>query len=246
MATVDLRIQNKCNHRISIETVSIDSDGLTLRPLVPIQSMGSLSVRRFGVKLNKTEYYLESEDNLVVGSTYRVIKLFNRDKYTDPVYDVSYATTLKYCPKCVGTEYTDDIYTKRDGEFKTVTDEFMLAQQAEKHVVTDVESNKYHLWIGSGLRSLINTKVTDLDFITSEVKKDIRSALNKMKEAQLKHEQANPLVDSSEVMGNIKSIEVLQDAADPSIVEAFVTYTAASGKTLEYSQVLELSTFRPR
>jgi hypothetical protein len=245
MATIDIKIQNQCNHRISSEFVSLDADGVTLRPSAPIISMGSLSVRRFGEKVDKNRYSLELEDNAIYSGTYKAIKLSKRDKYTDPVYEITYATSLNFCPKCAGTRYTDDMYTLRDGEIKNVSGTPLLAQQAEKHVVTDSRSNKYHPWIGSGLRDLIGTKVADFDFIDTEIKRMIRQSLTNMKNAQQKHEQANPIVSEDEILGNIVSIEIVP-YEDPTIVEAFVNFTSASGKTLQYQQTLELSTFRPR
>lgn len=246
MATIDIKIQNRCDHRIPGERVALAIDGLTLSPQFPIASEGSLRLVRNDVDMEKGTYAVK-ERKLLTGETgFKDLILAVREQSYAPYFEASYNTFGSNCPKCAGALYTDDFTDDGMGGIETVGTTGILVQSVEKVVVTELHSNKYAAWVGTGLHNLIGSKISDFSVLSSEIKNDVRTALLSLQRYQIQHMQANDLVDPSEVLGQIISIDATQNAADPTVVELFVRYTSRSGQAYDYSQYLELANFRYR
>lgn len=250
MATIDLRIQNVCDHRIQAEPVTINSDQRTLVPRYQMVSDGTVEVLRFGVPLPKSSYVIDRVSTSVGGSqlfeTQRIVRLNKRDRYPRPVYSLNYVTDPLTCPKCLGFNYTDDIKVGNKGDLLTVKDLAQLAQNMEKNVVTDIDSNLFHPWVGNNLRSLIGQKAVDLDFIESEIKSEIRSSISKFRDTQVQHADSNPRVGVPEQLSQVDSIEVERDDEDPTVFRVSVRYTSMSGVAVEFNTLVDLQNYRVR
>jgi hypothetical protein len=246
MATVDLRIQNKCDHRIQGEILALQADKRTLIPSYEVASEGSIQVLRYGDMLPQEYYSFVNIASAIEGSERKVIRLSKKDNTLRPLYTLNYVTQKDTCPKCLGTDYTDDITTDSNGQYKRVDNLSLLAQNVEKHIITDSNSNKFHSWIGNQLRSLIGKKNVDVNAVETEIKNQIRNGLSKFKNAQIEQSDANPQVGLDEQLGEVTSIEVSQDDRDPTVFYVEVSYTSLSGRAVQFNTLVDLNNFRER
>lgn len=246
MSTTDLKIQNICDHVVTMEQVSVESDRVTIYPSLPIAATAILQVTRFGVDVPYCDFELHQDKQLLYGTQYLKIVLKEPDVYPGAIYELTYPTYSQYCLKCGGGGYADDFAEDSKGILATVTGTALLAQSVEKAIVTTLGSNKYHNWVGCGLSTLVGTKITDFTVLASEVESQVRISLENLKTAQKKHQSVNPYVSSDEVLGTILKVTCTQDSNDPTILYVYVQYTSQSGKGLDYTQVIELTQYRMR
>lgn len=246
MGTVDIKIQGRCDHAVLNEQLVLQSDRKTFFPQYPIASPEALVLTRFGKLVPRNFYRFAQEQQIVYGEKYYTIILNNPELYPEPVYEAQYPTYLEFCPKCLGTEFSDDLVPVTDQDINTVSGAILLSQLVEKTIVTALGSNKYYSWAGCGLKSLSQSKVTEASFIISEMQVQVRTALENLKQLQLRYQSANAQVSPDEVLGTVELIEGAQDPVDPTVFTLYVQYTSQSGGRYDFQQLVELSSFRVR
>lgn len=242
----DIKIQNLCDHRINWQQYSLQSDKKTIRFNYPIGSSKSFHLRVNGIEKSRKSYVLKTDKSPLTDILNSVLVFNKRVKDFQPLIEVSYVTVLQYCPKCLGTKYLDDAVYNNSGDFTQVENERLLIQEVEKYIVTRVSSNPFHRWLGTQLHELIGTKILDLDLLRSRVLEQVNSALDQLKRIQQQLVSSGRVVTDGELFDQLLSVDLEPDESDPSIVHVIVRFTARSGKTLEYVQLLELSQFRNR
>lgn len=244
MGTIDIKIQNRCDHTIVGERLTLQDDFVTFLPTFPIASSTSIFLDRFGLDVSSFSYDLVLTNNVLYDNKYYRIVLKRPELYLNPLYEISYTTTSEFCPKCMGANFVDDIVFGNTGN--VVTEAPQLIQMVEKFLVTTKGTNKYNPWVGSGLTTLIGTKITDFDALATEIKAMVRSCLTTLNNVQLKYQGVNSAVSPEEVILNIETIDVTQNEQDPSIVYVYVQYTSQGGSVYDFTQVLDLTNYRVR
>ena len=246
MSTIDIKIQNRCDHTVVGERLSLSSDYVTLAPQFPIASQFSIALTRFETPISNQSFIVSETPYSLFTDRYYVITLNKPDLYQDPLYEISYTTYLSTCPKCGGAVYVDDLNFQRNSDIETVTGSISLIQAVEKFIVTGRGTNRYSQWVGSSLQSLIGTKIRDVSAISSEMQNQVRSALANLSSVQVQHQSVNPSVSTSEVLDTVEIVNVTQDSVDPTVFKIFVQYTSQSGVKYDYTQILDLATVRAR
>lgn len=246
MSTEDIRIQNRCDHRLLFERVDLGTDLVSLSPAYPVSAKQTFELLRFGTPVPASKYTFVSSSVANPFGKYQTIELRAPDKYPNPLYEVSYNVPLEFCPKCASTQFVDDMDIDDRQQVRKVSGATALIQSVEKTIVTTKGTNKYYPWVGTQLKGLVGTKVTDFSMLSQEIKTRVGTALENLKAKQLKHQEVNPQVSSDEVLGLVEKIEVSQPEEDPSIIEIYVQYTSQSGRSYDYTQLMDLTQFRPR
>jgi len=241
----DLKIQNKCDHYINWERSELQSDRRTIRLLHPVAAEASLQLRINNVLIDSSEYTLLLRQERMVVESNHTIYMNRKIRLNQPLIEVKYTTEVTHCPKCLGIKVLDDIVFTTGGDIRTINREFLLVQMVEKYIVTKISSNPFHDWVGTDLHSLIGQKIFDQDLIRSKIVEQINNAIEKLKSIQRQMVGSGRRIDAGELFGELISID-LENTDDPTIVLVNVTFTAQSGRTLEYSQYLELSAIRER
>lgn len=244
--SIDLKIQNKCDDIINWERRSLGPDRRRINLSYPVASTSSFKLRINNVIQKPTVYsVITVKDTLSeIPSTHVMLREPNR--LYNPLIEVKYVTIRTYCPKCAGLRYIDDIRYGPDQDTVTVSDELFLIQTLEKHIVTELESNPYHTWVGTSLHELVKTKMTDIQLITSRIKDDINKAIANLKKVQAQYQKTNRPVSRGELFGKLIEIDVRRDSREPTTIHAIVRFTSQSGKVLEYEQLLEFTELRRR
>lgn len=243
----DFKIQNACDHKLLLERASLEDDLFTVRTKHFIASTSFFELYRFGNLVNKNEYTIEPETdiNFVFLHPKKVVKFKKKEKGNRPLFEVNYITILEDCPKCSGVRFLDDPVFDNNGDFKKVENEALLAQLVEKYVVTELGSNKFHRWLGTGLINLTTMKVQDVNFIILKIREEIIKALDNLKEVQKQQIGTNQEVKTGELLDRILNIDVTR-GDDPTIFNVTIQYKSVRGGALELTQAIELSQFRQR
>ena len=234
----DLNLNTACNHEIFRELSLIDSTRHILRLDKPLAVTASLSVY--------------ATDNLIPASMYTIIddpqhngnKVISfKQKWKSPTdyFETTYYTIAQYCPKCVNTNYLDDITYDVRGDLIENRDETLLLQNAEKFTITNMGSNVFYTFIGTSLVSLIGSKVSNPSFMISQITSEISRAFQKFKDIQSQYQLTGRAMTPGETLKTVNNIQVTQDLNDPTIMRAQVDLEAVSGKTVTYVQYLKIS-----
>lgn len=244
----DLKIQNPCDHRLALERSSLEEDLLTVRAKHFIASISFFELYRFGKLVDKSKYSIvsESDPEFVFLHPKKVIKFKLKERVNRPIYEINYITISEDCPKCSGVKFLDDPVFDPSGDFKKVMDESLLSQFVEKYIITELGSNKYHKWVGTGLVNLTSMKVQDIKFITFKVKEEILKTLDNLKETQKQQIATSQEVSRGELFDRVVDIDVSRSDQDPTIFNVSIQYKSVRGAALEFIQSIELSQFRQR
>ena len=238
----DPKLQNTCDHRINWESYAINTDLRTIVLGHPVSAVRSVSMRISNVLISPSLYTVATVKKPLSLQLTSSIVMQNKVKDWEPFIEVNYLTFANVCPKCTGIKTIDDVVYTMSGDFKMAQKEYLLLQEVEKAIVTDVTSNPFHSWYGTSLKSLIGTKITDLSFIKSKILDQVSSAISKLKNVQKSMVSSGRIVDPGELFGQVRSVTVDQ-TDDPTIIQVTVVFTAQSGQSLEFSQLMDFSTF---
>jgi hypothetical protein len=241
----DFKIQNICDHKIIREEALLSFNRKDITVGLPIVSTNDISLYISGNLVPKENYTIQNLETAQDEYPRRVLRMRKRIKVAFPIVEVSYVTVAERCPKCLGVRVIDDYKLSHEGDIALVKDEAYLVQQVEKYIVTRLGSNKFHSWMGTTLQSLIGTKVTDIDLLRSRITDQVNSAISKLVDVQSQLIASGRKLTLGEIYGTTQSL-VVQPTDDPTMFEVILSFTARSGKTIEYSQFLELDQFRKR
>lgn len=243
--SIDIKIQNKCDHLINWEEGILQSDRRSIYVTYPIAATASMKLRINWIDVPASEYVTKTRPLYGVVDPPLYIEMRNKIKAYDPQIEVQYNTVAQYCPKCRGVRVLDDLVYTRDGNIRTVKDEALLIQNVEKYIVTKQTSNIFHKWLGTDLHNMIGSKIVDLDLLRSEVIEQINSAINKLQNVQRQALGADLDLSDGELFGKLITIDI-ERTDDPTVVLATAVFTAQSGRPLEYNQLIELQLARER
>ena len=237
----DYKIQNKCDHFINWEGVTLQSDRRTLYLSYPLGAASSLSLRMNNIVLNKVSYYtVKTQSNLAIGIFSKTYILFNNPtKLYNPLIEAKYTTQSNFCPKCAGINFLDDITYGPDKDVVLAQDEVLLIQTLEKFIVTEINSNPYHPWVGTSIESLIGTKITDTNYLKTNIYNNVKKAVDDLKRIQAQYSKSGRPTTSGELFGDLIAIDVVPSTADPSTILVTVKFTAQSGRVLLFEQLVE-------
>lgn len=243
--SVDLKIQNVCDHKINWEVGKLESDRRSVLFSKPIASLASLLVRVNNVVVDSSSYVVRVREDVASANKPFYVVFVRKIKDYQPLIEAQYVTLSTFCRKCLGIGYTDDFEYINDKDIRTISDEGLLLQNVEKYVVTKMESNPFHSWVGTGLHQLIGTKITDVETLRSSMQDQVSSAIQKFKTVQRQVQASGRKMTPGELFGNLISMNVKQ-AEDPSIFTITVNFTSQNRTMLSYDQTINISAPRRR
>jgi len=235
----DINIQRICNHRVYRELATLESDRRSIRLSKPLAAAALSLFASNG--LVPSNYYIIVDDPITINVTRpRMISLRNKWKALEDYWEATYYTISRFCSKCVGRNFLDDIQYNIKGDFLKIRDENLLLQNLEKFTVTELQSNPFHTFIGTTLVKLLGSRITDSAFITNKITQQISTTLGVLKSLQEQYTITGRAVTQGELLDVVENVVVRIDDQDPTILRADVTARAKSGKTANYSQFLQL------
>jgi hypothetical protein len=157
----DLNLNTACNHKIFRELVTLEDDLRSLRVQKPLAA-SNVDVYASDNFIPKSNYIIIYDSLTLSIQQPRMIYLKKKWKSTEDFFEISYVTLKGFCPKCVGLGEIDDISYDVRGGLLSIRDENLLLQNMEKFTVTNLQSNPFHLFIGTSLVKLLGQKIGDM------------------------------------------------------------------------------------
>lgn len=236
----DLNLSTLCDHRIYRELTFIDDSRRILRVDRPMAAASIVKIYATDNLLPSSMYTIIDDPETTQDEKNKAIQFRQKWRSPDDYFEIDYLTLSEYCPKCNNGNYLDDISYTIKGDFYQIRNEKLLMQNVEKFTITEINSNPFHTFIGTGLISLIGTRITDVSLLVSQITSEITITLQKLQSLQSQYRMTGRPVTSGEILESVESIEVTQDEDDPTVMKADVSVIAESGKTVEFSQYLKI------
>jgi hypothetical protein len=218
--------------------VTLGDDRRSIRVSKPLASAANLELYASDSLVPKVNYSIIFDPTTLTINQPRMILFENKWKSVEDYFNITYVTLSGFCPKCVGLNMLDDISYDVRGQLSTSTNERLLIQNLEKFTVTELGSNPFHLFIGTGLINLLGQRISDFDFLSTKIVQEIQSTFAKLKEMQQKYVQTGRPMTTGEQLDQVQDINITRDTTDPTIVRVAITVTALSGQALNYVQFL--------
>jgi|GEM_PF-4219232 hypothetical protein len=235
----DLNLTTLCDHLVFKELTFLETDAQTIYLSRPVASSTALTVWITGNVLPFSFYNLITNPDTTNPSQVRYIKLNQPWPSPTDYFEINYITRSPFCTKCQGFNYLDDISYDINGDIVEISNEPLLMQNIEKFVITEIGSNPFFTFIGSGLGALIGTRVTNPQFLISQITSQITNSLNQLKSLQQQYALTGRPMTPGELLATINNISVQQDNNDPTIFRADISVTAQSGNTVQTTQVIK-------
>lgn len=237
---MDIKIQNLCDHVVNWEQGALQSDRVSILFQKPIASTASLTLRINNVEIPSSQYSVEVNYDVVASDRPFIVKLKTRTRLFQPLIEAQYTTIPTFCRKCLGLRYVDDFEYVSRRDLTTIEDEALLLQNVEKYIVTKIQSNPFHSWMGTNLHTLVGSKIVDTDLLIARMTEQVNSAIDKLKTVQRQLQSSGREVTAGELFGELLDLTVEQ-MPDPSAFNIVVKFTAQSGKVLTFEQPVDLA-----
>lgn len=235
----DFNLETVCNHRVFRELIQLNSDQKSLRLNRPLAA-SNVTVYASETMIPKSMYLLVNDPESITSTQNRMVQFKQKWRSPTDYFEITYVTIRQYCPKCIGFGTLNDLCYDVRGGLREVRDEKLLLQNVEKITVTEINSNPFQPFYGTGLVSMLGDKITDMDFLSTRVIGEINSALGKLKDMQSQYISTGRVMTNGEILQTVENIQVNPDPNNPMIIRADVTVTAKSGKTAKFSQFLKV------
>ena len=206
----DLKLNNKCNHRIINEKLTIKGDYPNYYCILKSPAIGNNHkikiVNQNNLFKNKPElinYQLNNENyKYVYFNLNNNIDVDIRSEiYPINSYYATYYTTADYCNKCImHSNYSNDITFNILGKLEIVDGKTFLVQKFKKNIITEKGKNIFNSDYGSTLTKYIGKSKTALVILMAQ---------NTIKESAefIKNQQIN----YSEILDNEQKLLKIED-----------------------------------
>jgi len=237
--TFDLNLTTLCDHVVFRELAVLADD---LRSITLQKPLASSKITMYAT------------DNLVPESMYKIVddslsldpvltrKIYLNQEWrtTYDYFEVTYNTIINYCTKCMASKYLDDISYDVKGGIYIQRDERLLMQNVEKFVITRINSNTFHTFIGTSIEGLIGSRLSNVGFLITQLKAEVTRTLQKFQDLQAQYRETGRAMSSGEILQSIDNVAVTQDVNDPTVFRIAITVTAESNQTVTFEQLIRL------
>jgi len=239
--TYDLKLATICDHRVFKEPVTLNSDRRTITTSKPLSSL-NIDMYASDDIVPKTAYFImEIPDQTLQSGLNKKIVFKNEWKAIEDYFEITYITIKNYCPKCIGLGQIDDINYGNTGDLLVNRNENLLLQNVEKFTITELRSNPFQLFVGTGLVNLIGQRVYNQPYIVSRVTQEISNTLQVFKGLQNQYMSTGRTMSQGETLDVVENVKVSFDTNDSSILRANIAVRAKSGQTVNFTQFLQIA-----
>jgi len=216
------------------------SDRRSLRIQKPLSSAVNMQLYASNNLVPKSMYSVVFDPISSQANQSRMIMFSKKWASPSDFFEITYVTFSTYCSKCNNLKVIDDISYDVRGQIATTREESLLMQNLEKWTITELRSNPFHAFVGTGLMQLIGKRITDPDFLAARVSQEITSALQRFQDMQGQYRLTGRPMTEGETLETVESIDVKFDDVDRTVLRVDVTVTSRSSKPLMFSQFLRI------
>ena len=154
--------------------------------------------------------------------------------------EVSYSTVYQECRRCggLGTE-NDWIYGKL-GDVAEVRDETLLLQEVTKLIYTVKGSNTFNLWYGTGLLTLVGSKVSMMSLLQNMIVSDVQQAFTRWQSIKKQQEAIGQYVSDREFPYRMLSVNAYPSTQDPTVIYVDITFANRSMEPIQLTRGVRL------
>ena len=87
---------------------------------------------------------------------------------------------------------------------------------------------------------LLGQKIIDSSYFSTKITQEVSATLDVLKSLQDQYIISDRPVTNGELLDSIQNIQVRFDTEDPTIIRTDIAVTAKSGRTVDYTQFLQL------
>jgi hypothetical protein len=159
----------------------------------------------------------------------------------DDIFEISYYTRPQDCRRCQGLGIENDLRHDVYGNPEFVTGVDLLAQEAEKIVLTQRGSNVFYTWYGTSLINLVGQKIPSGGrILETQLVSEIGMTLDRYKDVKMQQSRYQPVGDQEFLM-RVKNIFVSQDENDPTVFRVRIDLQNRAGQIEELKKTLVLN-----
>ena len=138
--------------------------------------------------------------------------------------EVSYSTVYQECRRCGGMGYENDWVYGQLGDVAEVIDENLLLQEITKLMYTVRGSNTFNLWYGTGLTTLVGSKISMMSLLQNMIVSDVQQAFTRWQSVKKQQEEVvGQYVSDREYPYRLISVNVYPSNQDPTVVYVDIT-----------------------
>lgn len=152
----------------------------------------------------------------------------------NPIFKVTYTATPDSCLRCRASLIENDWRHDTQGELITIENENLLYQACLKILLTDRNSNPFHPWYGTEIRTRLGQK--SIGAAAAKISEDVRRALENLQSVQTKQAQAQQ-VSYKERLYRILGVQTWPHKEDPTTFLVDVVVQNASQEAVSLSIV---------
>lgn len=150
--------------------------------------------------------------------------------------EVSYSTTYQECRRCGGIGYENDWVYGQLGDVAEVIDENLLLQEITKLVYTVKGSNTFNLWYGTGLTTLVGSKISMMSLLQNMIVSDVQQAFTRWQSIKKQQEDIGQYVSDKEYPYRLLSVVVTPSKQDPTVVYVNITVMNRSMQPIQLTR----------
>jgi hypothetical protein len=239
---IDLKIFSVCDHRIHRELIQIESDLKSLKIPRVISSTSGIVLYINDYKVSEDSslngFSLEYDSTVSNFKKYKLV--FNQKrKALDDIYEITYSVIPNLCPKCTGQKIHNDISFNSLGIINTVQNEEKLMQDVKKGLLTNIESNPFHLWYGTNLNRIIGSKVYNIDSLRAYLIQEVNNFLDKYLDIQIKQSQYQNVTDRESYYQTLL-VDLIPDEFEPTLWTLNIIFQNRTGADLAFEKKVEI------
>jgi len=237
----DLKAEKVCDHKVVEDIAFLQDDRKTIKIPRIVAVSRSLVLKRDGwiIPQDSREFgWSVAQDGDDPGKKRIILRKIQ--KSTDDFFEVSYITTVEWCPKCATQSVYWDFVIDKLGRLVMVKREEKLIQDVIKGTFTVRGSNIFHDWYGTLFEALIGSKLVNFDNTKLVIAQDVNSFFQNLKDLQSQQAQIQS-VDQEELLDSLISVNVSQPSAssEPTYIVVSIIFRNKAGNLREIREVID-------
>lgn len=231
----DLRVERDCPHRVVEEQVFLDADKRTVRFIRPPRNTENVILEINGNEIPSDRYTFEIDEYKVDGSLKLILK--EEIKEVNPLIELTYDTDRRNCRRCHGLGREFDFSFGNVGLAREIIKEDKLVQDCVKWCFANLGSDTFFDFIGTLISQLVGKKNLGIDYIRSEIGREVREALERLRRLQIKQKEYQN-VALEEMIDAITSVDVIINQQDPTLIDVQIGILTMAGNSVEVEKKL--------
>ena len=154
--------------------------------------------------------------------------------------EISYSTVYQECRRCGGLGMENDWVYGKLGDVAEVREDALLLQEITKLIYTVKGSNIFNLWYGTGLLTLVGSKVSMMSLLQNMIVSDVTQAFTRWQSIKKQQEDIGQYVSDREYPFRLVSVNAYPSNQDPTVIYVDITVMNRSMEPIQLTRGVRL------